>query len=156
MATVDSPQTAYDFAGYGALRAKAAKEPQSDEAISKAAKQFEAMFLQMMLKSMRDAIPESGLLDSGAMDTYEQMYDQQLVMGMTERGSVGIAEMVEKFIRQSQGAGRSSDAEKFLLESGSQDALPLVNESDELPLPEGTTRDFLLNRNRLLLNGGGS
>lgn len=154
MSSIDSPQTAYDFAGYGALRAKAAKDPQSDEAISKAAKQFEAMFLQMMLKSMRDAIPKSGLLDSSAMDTYEQMYDQQLVMGMTERGAVGIADMVEQFIRKSQGAAISSDVEKFLLESGGQDALPLVNESDALSLPEGATREFLLNRNRFLLGGG--
>jgi Rod binding protein len=156
MASIDSPQTAYDFAGYGALRAKAAREPQSDEAISKAAKQFEAMFLQMMLKSMRDAIPKSGLLDSNAMSTYEQMYDQQLVMGMTERGAVGIAEMVEQFIRQSQGANGVSDTEKFLLEPNSEDALPLVNESDALRLPEGATREFLLNRSRLLLGGGES
>ena len=154
MATVDSPQTAYDFAGYGALRAKAAKDPQSDEAISKAAKQFEAMFLQMMLKSMRDAIPKSGLLDSNAMATYEQMYDQQLVMGMTERGAVGIADMVEQFIRKSQGGAVSSDVEKFLLDSDGQDALPLVNESDAMSLPKGATQEFLLNRNRFLLDGG--
>jgi flagellar protein FlgJ len=154
MAFVDSPQTAYDFAGYGALRAKAAKDPSNDEAISKAAKQFEAMFLQMMLKSMRDATPKGGLLDSKAMDTYEQMFDQQLVMGMTERGSVGIAEMVEQFIRKTQGGAASSDVEKFLLDSGRQDGLPLVNESDTFSLPEGSTQEFLLNRDRFLLDGG--
>jgi hypothetical protein len=75
-------------------------------------------------------------------------------MGMTERGSVGIAEMVEQFIRKTQGGAASSDVEKFLLDSGQQDKLPLVNESDAFPLPEGSTREFLLTRDRFLLDGG--
>ena len=43
------------------------------------ATQFEAMFIQMMLKSMRDAIP-NGLFDSNDLETYTEMVDQQIAI----------------------------------------------------------------------------
>ena len=36
----------------------------SPEATKEAAKQFEALFVQQMLKSMRDATPKGGMLDN--------------------------------------------------------------------------------------------
>ena len=49
MTSVSDPRTSYDFSGLGALKAQAARDRTDDEAITKTAKQFEAMFLQMML-----------------------------------------------------------------------------------------------------------
>ena len=53
MNTISDPKTSYDFAGIGALKAQAARDGGDDDAIKKTADQFEAMFLQMMMKSMR-------------------------------------------------------------------------------------------------------
>jgi flagellar protein FlgJ len=115
MITANGPKEVFDFAGLGSLKADAARDPKNDAAIEKAAQQFEALFLQMMLKSMRDATPKSGLFDSQALDTFEQMYDKQIVMAMSERGSTGLAEMIEQFIRRTHGV----DAlQRFLLNRG--------------------------------------
>lgn len=147
------PKSSFDFAGLGELKAKAASNGQDDTAIKKAAQQFEAMFLQMMMKSMRATVEKGGLFDSKASETFEQMYDQQIVMAMSERGSTGLAQMVEKFIRQSHGQIDDLGGQKFLLDEQKKSEFPLVEESDALRLPEGATQQFLLNRNRFLLGG---
>ena len=154
MISSNGPTSTFDFAGLGSLKADAAKDPTNDVAIKKSAQQFEALFLQMMLKSMRDATPKGGLFDSQATETFEQMYDQQIVMAMSERGSTGLAQMIEDFIRRGQQAIQSNEGEKFLLDGQSANGLPLVNGSDGFQLPKGATQQFLLNRNRSLMSGG--
>ncbi|MBU24580.1 MAG: mannosyl-glycoprotein endo-beta-N-acetylglucosamidase [Gammaproteobacteria bacterium] len=148
------PKSSYDFAGLGELKAKAANNSSDDAAIKKAAQQFEAMFLQMMMKSMRATVEKGGLFDSQASETFEQMYDQQIVMAMSERGSTGLAQMVERFIRQSQGQEQDQGDQKFLVDGQTSDPLPLTDESDRFQLPEGATQQFLLNRGRFLIGGG--
>ena len=149
MTSVSDPRTSYDFSGLGALKAQAARDRTDDEAITKTAKQFEAMFLQMMLNSMREAVPKGGLFDSGETETFEQMLDQQFALAMAERGSTGLSQMVEDFIRRSQGAASEGNSpEKFLLDREKRDPLPLVNESTKFKISEGTTQNFLLNRTR--------
>ena len=155
MSDAIGPKSSYDFAGLGELKAKAASTGQDDAAIKKAAQQFEAMFLQMMMKSMRATVEKGGLFESQASETFEQMYDQQIVMAMSERGSTGLAQMVEKFIRQSHAATEDSGDQKFLLDRQKQNPLPLVDGSDAFRLPEGATQQFLLNQSRLLLRGEG-
>lgn len=154
MISSNGPTSTFDFAGLGSLKAEAAKDPTNDVAIKKSAQQFEALFLQMMLKSMRDATPKGGLFDSQATETFEQMYDQQIVMAMSERGSTGLAQMIEDFIRRGQQAIQSNEGEKFLLEGQNANGFPLVNGSDGFQLPEGATQQFLLNRSRSLMPGG--
>jgi len=56
---------------------QAAKE-NSPEAIKGVAKQFEAIFMNMMLKSMREATPQEDPMDSEQSRTYTSMLDQQL------------------------------------------------------------------------------
>ena len=155
MSDAIGPKSSYDFAGLGELKAKAASNGQDDAAIKKAAQQFEAMFLQMMMKSMRATVEKGGLFESQASETFEQMYDQQIVVAMSERGSTGLAQMVEKFIRQSHSATDDLSDQKFLLDGQKRDALPLVDQSDAFRLPEGATQQFLLNQSRFLLKGEG-
>jgi len=155
MSVVSDPQTSYDFSALGALKAQAVRDRSNDETIKQTAKQFEAMFLQMMLKSMRDAVPQGGLFDSKETQTFEQMLDQQFALAMSERGSTGLSQMVEQFIRRSQGAAGSEPLQKNLkLETPSPTALPLVNESDKYRVPEGATQKFLWLRDQLRLKGG--
>ena len=48
-------------------------------------KQFEALFMQMVLKSMRDATMKSDMFDSSAQQMYTGMLDQQLAVKLAER-----------------------------------------------------------------------
>lgn len=64
----------------------------SDKAIRETAKQMEGMFVQMMLKSMRAALPQDGELSTEQTKLYTSMYDQQIAQDMS--GSLGIADML--------------------------------------------------------------
>ncbi|MBP9227140.1 MAG: flagellar assembly peptidoglycan hydrolase FlgJ [Sulfuritalea sp.] len=68
------------------------------------ARQFEAFFLQMVMKSMREATPREGVFDSDQTRMYESLLDQQLaqVLGGGNRGT-GLAAMIEaQLARQNQ------------------------------------------------------
>lgn len=86
-----------DFSGLTRLRAQATA--QSDEAAKEVAKQFESLFLQMMLKTMRDAtVPgESG--ESDQTKFYQEMFDKQIALDLSNNGDgIGLAKMLEKQI----------------------------------------------------------
>jgi flagellar protein FlgJ len=53
------------------------------------------MLLQMMLKSMRDATPQDGLLDSDQTRFFTAIFDQQLAQDLSERGALGFAQLIE-------------------------------------------------------------
>jgi flagellar protein FlgJ len=72
----------------------------SPEALKAAAKQFEAVFMNMVMKSMRDATPQEGLFDSEQSRMYTSMLDQQISQNLASRG-VGLADVL---IRQLSGA----------------------------------------------------
>lgn len=66
-------------------------------AAREAAQQFEALFVNMMIKQMREAMPTSGGLFGGdGMKLYESMHDQQLSLAMARRGGIGLAESIER------------------------------------------------------------
>lgn len=67
----------------------------SDGGLGETAKQFEALFLQKMLKQMRDAIPQSNLLNSQRSEMYQSLMDQQWAQTLSERG-VGLADMLTR------------------------------------------------------------
>lgn len=81
-----------DFQGLSQLRAEAGNNDK--ETLRKVAGQFEALFIQMMLKSMRDASLGEGLMDSEQVKTYQSMFDQQLALDLSKRNSLGLADMM--------------------------------------------------------------
>ncbi|MDJ0877687.1 MAG: rod-binding protein [Halieaceae bacterium] len=86
--------TPMDFAGMADLRVEA-RSGDEQGALKEAAQQFESLFVQMMLKSMRDAVPDGGLLGSHSMDTYQEMHDKQIALDISRRGGLGLANMIE-------------------------------------------------------------
>ena len=93
---------ALDFAGLAQMRAGAVE---GDEKVTKeVAQQFEAIFINMMLKSMREATDRSGLLDSETTKTYESMFDQQLSTELSANGTFGIAQALQSQLNQSPAA----------------------------------------------------
>lgn len=84
-----------DVQGLQALRVRAGSDAQGS--LREVAQQFEAIFTQMMLKSMRAASLGDGLLDSPAVDTYLSMFDQQIALDLARSGrGLGIAAMLER------------------------------------------------------------
>ena len=81
-----------DFSQFTTLRAEATKNPNA--ALEDVAAQFESIFLQQMLKSMRAATVKSGLFESSQMETYQGMADQQLAVQLSEQGGIGLARMM--------------------------------------------------------------
>jgi flagellar protein FlgJ len=97
-----------DFGGLQKLRTKAAGHEgagASGEATKEVAKQFESLFLQMMLKSMRDAIPKDDSADSDQTRFYQDMFDKQIALDLANSdngGGLGIAEMLERDMSSDQ------------------------------------------------------
>lgn len=117
-----------DFAQFSTLRAEATANPNA--AIEEVAAQFESLFLQQMLKSMRDATVKSDLFDSNQIETYQSMADQQLALQLAEQGGIGLARMM---VEQMQTRGYVSETES---ETGSTDRLDtnLKTTTEGLPL----------------------
>lgn len=112
----------FDVGSLAALKRQVAgSDPQ---ALRKAAQQFEALFLQQVLKSMRDATPQDGMFDSEQTRMYQSMLDQQLSQVLaTKSNGTGLAALIEKqLLRQSQ------EPQSF------PDGLPLVPANPALPL----------------------
>jgi len=89
--------TYFDFKGLGELKAQSNRADR-DEAVAKVAKQFEAYFIGEMLKSMRLASEsfKSDLIDSRSMDTYQEMFDQQISVSLSERGALGLQPVLQQ------------------------------------------------------------
>ena len=92
-----SSMAAFDVKGIGELRQSAkANDP---AALKTAATQFEAMFLNMMMKSMRDATPQDGMLDSQQSKMFTTMMDQQTSQNLAKRGT-GLADVLIRQLSQ--------------------------------------------------------
>jgi flagellar protein FlgJ len=87
-----SASTYTDLNGLASLK----NAPTSPEAIRAVSQQVEALFLQMMLKSMRDASAENGETDSNETSMYEDMFDKQVALSLSKHTDLGIARLFER------------------------------------------------------------
>ncbi len=97
----NQPTSSYlDFNGLANLRGQANQN--NPQALKQTAQQFEGIFIQMMLKSMRDAnsVMKSDLNKSSEMNTFQDMYDKELSVEMSKRNSMGFADMIVKQVSQ--------------------------------------------------------
>jgi flagellar protein FlgJ len=107
MIDANTAQAVYnDMGALADLRGRARANP--NEAVEEVAQQFEALFIQMMLKSMRDAVEDGGLFGSDQLDTYQQMADQQTALDMASKGGIGLAEALVAQLSRSQGQGQDT------------------------------------------------
>ena len=88
---------AVDAQSVDGLRAQAKNDP--DPALKATARQFEALFMNMLLKSMREASPQDGLFDNEQTRLYTAMLDQQLAQTMAGRG-LGLADVMVRQLTQ--------------------------------------------------------
>ena len=114
----------------------------SPEALKGAATQFESMFVNMMMKSMRDATPQDGMMDSQETKTFTSMLDQQMSQKMAKRG-IGLADvLVRQLTVQQKGQQLMQDMNKQALGIGGEQqtgsaassaALRMQNGPDSMP-----------------------
>jgi flagellar protein FlgJ len=76
------------------LRLKLKQSPR--EGLKKVAQEFESLFLNMMLKSMRDTLPQDGMFSSDQTRFYTSMLDQQLAQKLSSSGQLGFARLIEQ------------------------------------------------------------
>ena len=69
------------LAGLGSLRAQAGREPK--RAVQEAARQFEALFMQELMKSMRQATQSAGMLDNEGTKLGTELLDTELSTRLT-------------------------------------------------------------------------
>jgi flagellar protein FlgJ len=90
--------------GLGAVTAAAQLSPDQKHALEnlhQAATQFEGVFLQMVMKSMRDTVPQESIFgkDSASEQTWQSMLDDEYSQQMSKSGGVGLAEQLERQMR---------------------------------------------------------
>ena len=83
-----------EFQGLTELK-RGARE-NSPEAIREAARQFEGLFMQMMLKNMRAANLGEGMFDNDQSKLYLEMFDKQVALDMAKGQGIGLADMLVK------------------------------------------------------------
>ena len=90
---------ALDARGLDSLRFQAKKDPEL--ALKGASQQFEAVFLNTLLKSMRDATPQDGITDSEQTRAYTSMLDQQLAQTLSGKG-IGLSDVMMKQLQRNR------------------------------------------------------
>jgi flagellar protein FlgJ len=121
-----SAKLALDTQALGDLK-RSAKDG-APAALKGAATQFEAMFINMMMKSMRDASPQDGMLDNQQTKMFTSMLDQQMSQNLAKRG-VGLADMLVR-----QLSAHNVNAQALAISSGEQAAGPVPDGMDALKL----------------------
>jgi len=126
------------------LKREARTDPQ--KALRSAASQFEALMMQMMLKSMREAADASGSSDSQDTKTYKSMLDQQLSIALAKRG-IGLAEVMVRQLSKggtpdveaaTEGeSGQRGQGGAMLLPAGSVAPAPATNLPSAVPAAPG-------------------
>ena len=110
-------RAAFDVQGAQDLRRQL--RDNSPESLKAAAQQFESMFLQMVLKSMRDTVPQDGMLDSDQTRFYNGLLDQQMAQNLSSSGrGVGFARLIEQQLGRHLGGGGSETAKAADLLNG--------------------------------------
>lgn len=80
----------------------------------KVAQDFEAMFVGMMIKSMRDTVPTDKMTGGGhGEEVYRSLLDQEYAAASVKRGGMGLARQIEKeIIRQESHRVKRSDIDR--------------------------------------------
>lgn len=134
---------AVDVQSVDKLRLQAKQSP--DKALKEVAQQFEVLFMNMMLKSMREATPKDGMFDSEQTKFYTSMLDMQYAQSLSAKG-IGLADMMVKQLTRSVVTPeelqslQDMDASMSTLDTSSAPPSP---SGASVPLPASQTRDFV-------------
>lgn len=117
-------QNFLDVNGLNSIRqdAKSGDKASKEAALDQAAKQFEAIFMQMLMKSMRkaqDVLASDSPFNSESTKFYRDMHDQQMSLEMSNNGSLGLSELI---VRQLGGDSDNFKPHSILRSDGNLDS----------------------------------
>lgn len=100
----------FDMGRLSDLKRDVTKDPANPgtEQQKQVAKQFEALFLQMMLKRMREATPKEGLFDSQQTQMLQSMADEQLALHLATPG-IGLSQSILAQMQQGKPGDLSAE-----------------------------------------------
>ena len=107
----DQARVVTDVQGLESLR-KGARED-DPEALKEVARQFEAMMVQMIMKNARQSnelLSKDGIFDSEQVRFYQQMFDEQMAVTITEGGTFGLADVLVRQLSKDYGLETEADA----------------------------------------------
>jgi flagellar protein FlgJ len=93
-----------DLRSLDTLRARAGQDPRA--AVKEAARQFEAVFMQELLKSLRATTIQSGFIDNAASDMGTELLDQQYATRLAGLPG-GLADMIARQLERHLGLGNA-------------------------------------------------
>lgn len=132
-------QLAADARNLQQLKTLARDDPRA--AIKGAAQQFEAFFMQMMLKSMRETLGQDGLFDSDQTRFYTGMLDEQMSQSLGSKGALGFAELLERQLA----AGMPENSSASVPADGkfAPSESPVIANTSAKHSPPATAKDFV-------------
>ncbi|WKK15483.1 flagellar assembly peptidoglycan hydrolase FlgJ [Achromobacter insolitus] len=110
----------FDMGRLSDLKRDVKKDPEGTEQQKQVAKQFEALFLQMMVKRMREATPKEGLFDSQQTQMLQSMADEQLALHLASPG-IGLSGAILAQMQQGKPGDLGAEAVKRLGEGADLD-----------------------------------
>ncbi|RDV25031.1 flagellar assembly peptidoglycan hydrolase FlgJ [Alteromonas aestuariivivens] len=103
---LETARNVHDMGSINSLREAIASG--DEKVLNEAAQQFEAIFVQMMLKSMRQAqdalADEDSPFNSQQVKFYRDMHDQQMATDLASNGGLGLAELIVQQLGQMDGS----------------------------------------------------
>ncbi|HEV7575690.1 MAG TPA: glucosaminidase domain-containing protein [Caldimonas sp.] len=102
---LSASSTSGDATSIAALRSAAARDPKA--AIQETARQFEALFMQQLMKSMREATMSSGMLDNSGTQLGTEMLDTQYANKMSGLPG-GLAAAIARQLERQLGSGAAA------------------------------------------------
>jgi len=102
-----SGRFALDAQSIDKLRLQSRQDP--NKALKTVAQQFEGVFLNMLMKSMREAVPQDGPMDSDQTRFYTEMFDRQLTQKLSSGKGIGLASMIVKQMSRLPGQGGQTE-----------------------------------------------
>jgi len=125
---LQSQSLASDTKGVDALRYSASKDPKA--AIKETAKQFEGIFMQQLMKSMRQATLSSGLLENSGTQMGTELLDTQFAQSLSGRPG-GLSEMIAKHLERQLGEPLANMAK----DAASAQTVAATGQTGTAPLP---------------------
>ena len=152
MNDITSSGSYLDFNALAQLKGDASRDP--SKAVRKTAEQFEAYFIQQMMKTMRDSIEKSDLVEGGNMEMYQDLMDKEVSLSMAKRGGMGLADMLERQMNQAQVLSTQDALRLRQPMPTSAPAMPLQPQREAMPLHAEPIKAFQLERTNGFKFGG--
>jgi flagellar protein FlgJ len=130
-----------DLASLSGLKREARLDEQA--ALRETARQFESLFIKMMLSSMREASEGDPIFDSDQSQLYRGMFDDQMSLEMSRGRGIGLADALIEQLARGRATTEPSVGLTVSMGASASRVASTSRASDPAPAEPGTKRAFL-------------